>query len=509
MAYNLSCTNRGKTLRAAIYARVSTDEQAEKQTIKNQLTACRDYCERQGYEVVGEFLDDGVSGTVPFADRAGGAQLIALADKREIDVVVSYRLDRFGRDAIVCLIAIERLKPRVTLEWVDERFDDSPSGQFAQTVMAGVAQLERALIRQRTMAGRERRVASGRYQASAAPFGYTYNRETGQLEVDPETAPVVRQIFEWSRAGLGTKAIAHRLDEQGVPPPMLNHPKRKGTYPVWNFSTIYKMLTAPRYTGENTYGKQRMTCPAIIDVETFAAVQEAMPRRKRDAFRNTKSQYLLQKLIYCGACGSRYTANSNRNGRTYACYHRFTFGKQAGHQDVKWRWDADELEGIVSAEITRILEGPEAALASFQIDVEEYKAGLEETGREVDRAEQQIAEAEQQRERVVSAYTRGLINDADLAKQVKQIEADVEEAREIVKWNRGISSKNKALMESAEWFIDWVNSQARERTARDLASADFDERREIVQRLFDKITVQPDGSLRFEGRVNSVLTSSR
>ena len=55
--------------RAAIYARVSTDEQAENRTIEIQTKACREYCQRKEYEVVGEFLDDGVSGTVPFAER--------------------------------------------------------------------------------------------------------------------------------------------------------------------------------------------------------------------------------------------------------------------------------------------------------------------------------------------------------------------------------------------------------------------------------------------------------
>lgn len=98
---------------AAIYARVSTDEQAEKHTIENQLDACRSYCERAGFEVVNEFLDAGVSGTVALAERPAGARLIADADAKSFEVVVCYRLDRFGREVVTCLLAIKRLQTRV------------------------------------------------------------------------------------------------------------------------------------------------------------------------------------------------------------------------------------------------------------------------------------------------------------------------------------------------------------------------------------------------------------
>ena len=74
--------------RAVIYARVSTDEQASKGTIEHQIDACRDYCEKAGFDVVQEFKDDGVSGTIHLSERPAGAQLIAWADAQNFDVVV-------------------------------------------------------------------------------------------------------------------------------------------------------------------------------------------------------------------------------------------------------------------------------------------------------------------------------------------------------------------------------------------------------------------------------------
>ena len=73
--------------RAAIYARVSTDEQASRGTIENQIHSCRDYCEKAGFEVIEEFLDEGVSGTIPLIERPEGARLIAATDSKSVAVV--------------------------------------------------------------------------------------------------------------------------------------------------------------------------------------------------------------------------------------------------------------------------------------------------------------------------------------------------------------------------------------------------------------------------------------
>ncbi len=83
---------------AVAYARVSTEEQAERNTIESQLSACREWCKSQGAAVIAEFTDAGVSGTTPFDERPGGAALLAAAD--QFDTVVIYAVDRLTRDTI-------------------------------------------------------------------------------------------------------------------------------------------------------------------------------------------------------------------------------------------------------------------------------------------------------------------------------------------------------------------------------------------------------------------------
>jgi site-specific DNA recombinase len=95
---------------AAIYARVSTAGQEERHTIESQLVACREYAEHQGYDVVGEFKDDGVSGAVPFDERPEGARLLEMAQEGLFDRVVIYTVDRLGRDTSEGIIAVRRLR---------------------------------------------------------------------------------------------------------------------------------------------------------------------------------------------------------------------------------------------------------------------------------------------------------------------------------------------------------------------------------------------------------------
>jgi site-specific DNA recombinase len=107
--------------RVAIYARVSTNAQEERQTIKDQLDACRAYCGRQGYEVVEEFKDDGISGAVAFDERPEGKRLLELAQEGLFTRVVIYTVDRLGRavdegiiaePAVSCVFLSEAKNPR-------------------------------------------------------------------------------------------------------------------------------------------------------------------------------------------------------------------------------------------------------------------------------------------------------------------------------------------------------------------------------------------------------------
>ena len=140
------------------------------------------------------------------------------------------------------------------VRYVRETFSDDPSGDLQKTMLAAFAEFERALIAQRMSEGRKRSVRDGgKYLASLPPFGY--DRADGKLVVNDAETEVVREMFRLcTEEDLGLQAIAKRLDEMGVAPPLKNgHPKRRGKY-GWNFGSVSKMLRAERYVGRGSYG---------------------------------------------------------------------------------------------------------------------------------------------------------------------------------------------------------------------------------------------------------------
>ena len=205
--------------KAAIYARVSTDEQASRGTIENQIFACRTYCEQAGHEVIEEFLDEGVSGTIPLIERPEGARLVATTDSKSVDVVVVYRMDRLSRDVFEGLTARRRLEAKVKLEYTDQRFDGTPDGELQRNLMASIDQHERDNICKRLQDGLRNKVEyKGAYVASQRPYGYV-RVDDGKLQPHPKEEPIVKQMFEWASEGESSYAIARRLDAEGVAQP--------------------------------------------------------------------------------------------------------------------------------------------------------------------------------------------------------------------------------------------------------------------------------------------------
>jgi site-specific DNA recombinase len=416
--------------RVALYLRVSTDEQATAGTIETQSVACRDYCRQRGLEVVEEYRDEGVSGTIPFVNRPAAARLLHDAGADRFETVLVYRLDRLARALEEGIAAAKHLKRTGTnVMSVSENWDDTSNGVFIFQLFLGVAELEKNIIRERTMAGRARRVGNGLYQSSHVPFGYL--KENGKLVPDPETTPIVRQMFEWALSGLGLKVIANRLDSEGIPPPSWRHPDQQSAW-GWHFSSVHKILTATRYVGRATYGRRGrkgtssfegipMACPAIIDESTFDAVQVALKERKRNSARNTRHVYPLQHLLRCRECKSRYRVKSNGDRRFYECYRRATYGPKAGHDGIKWHWQAEEIESVIESAILNFESNP----AQFDETLEIYRERLV-AERECNEAEtrqfaRRLDELTVEEHRAIGFAVSGRINDAQLASQLDRI----------------------------------------------------------------------------------------
>ena len=188
-------------MRAGLYARVSTTEQAEEgYSIEAQLEAMRRYCRAEGWEVAAEYIDPGVSGTT--GDRPGLQAALADCEARRIDALLTHRLDRFYRNLRLQLETMERLEQwGIAYVSVSENLDFSaPHGKLVGAMMGSVNQYFIDNLRRETKKGKAARARQGLSNASQAPYGYERTDE-GEDVGDPSAAEVVVLAFESYASG--------------------------------------------------------------------------------------------------------------------------------------------------------------------------------------------------------------------------------------------------------------------------------------------------------------------
>jgi site-specific DNA recombinase len=205
------------------YVRVSTEEQAtEGVSLEAQEAALRAYCTMRGLELVDVVVDAGVSGGKPLSAREGGARVLEAVKARRVSAVVALKLDRLFRDASDCLgVTSSWDKAGVALHLVDmggQAIDTSTAmGRFFLTVMAGAAEMERNLVRERTKAAMRHKQAKGEFTGGPTPFGFRLAADGVRLEADAAEQRVLQLIDDLKGQGMSVRAIARALDLDGTP----------------------------------------------------------------------------------------------------------------------------------------------------------------------------------------------------------------------------------------------------------------------------------------------------
>ena len=196
---------------AAIYARVSTDRQAEQgYSIETQIAACEKYAHDLGAASIIKFIDDGYSGA--YLERP---RLDALRDALQAkiyDVVIVYTPDRLARRLSHQLLITEEIeKSGATLHFVNAEYKATPEGQLFYQMQGAFAEYEREKIRERTMRGMRGKLKSGKPISNHNVFGYGWDGETENYIINPAEAEIVRKIFDMYVSGIGgTDVIAGR-----------------------------------------------------------------------------------------------------------------------------------------------------------------------------------------------------------------------------------------------------------------------------------------------------------
>src|SRR5579859_1795496 len=230
--------------RAAIYVRVSSEQQEDNSSLASQEAACAVYCETHGYAAAAVYRD--VHTGSQWRERPGLHRLLIALRPDGVSVVVCYALDRLSRDQTHLGAIVDLLDDAgVRLEFVTENFEQSAVGTFIRSAKAFVAQVEREKIIARTGSGRTARVKAGKRLAGGKPpYGYQWTTVTKEaLTPEQSEKVIVRRIFAAAAAGCGPRVIANQLTAGGVPSPI-------GQARWWH-TTVRGVLRNPLYMGEN------------------------------------------------------------------------------------------------------------------------------------------------------------------------------------------------------------------------------------------------------------------
>lgn len=229
------------------YVRVSTDEQANNgHGIEVQEQALRAFAVSQGYHLLDVVEDAGVSGAMMPAKRPGFSRILEQAEVGAFSVLLVWKIDRLARSLVHAVTVTNQLNEDhgVVLRSVTEPIDTAtPMGQTIFAMLAGMAQQERQVITERTLAGKKAKASKGGFAGGTAPYGYRANGKGG-LVVDEKEAVVVRQIFSAREGGKTLQQIADLLNAQ-------NAPTRRGGR--WHPATVRYILDNPKYKGEIEY----------------------------------------------------------------------------------------------------------------------------------------------------------------------------------------------------------------------------------------------------------------
>lgn len=435
--------------RVAVYARVSTEDQKERQSIETQIEYAKQYCQREGYLITGFYCDAGVSGTIPLEEREAGSRLLRDAREGKFNSMLVYKIDRIGRDNLVTLEAVFKLnKLGVNIKSMTEASDRSnPQGRFIFNLFANLAEWEKELIRERTIDGKYRKARSGKFQGGGIPCGYLVNKEK-LLQINETPIPgfnlspsnVIRQIFNWiGEEGMSTIAVAERLNALGIPSPKSNGREKELASGRWNCDRIRKIVINTVYMGNYLYGKRKsrndntreevsISVPPIVDEELWLKAQETLKRNRKFAKRNSKNEYLLRGLIKCNFCGHSYVGQARivENQHYYRCLRRMGYWKKI-YDDCPGKGKTvrrDWIEGVVWEEIRNWILNPIILEAVITEKLKEYEKDKGNSFKSYSKLRDSIEKKKEEKTRILELYRRGTITMEDVEKQLEAIESE-------------------------------------------------------------------------------------
>ncbi len=396
---------------AVIYVRVSSEEQTHGFSLSTQEKACREFCHRNGWDVLKVFKDEGASAKTANRPYLKLMQEFCMKNPGKVGYVVVWKVDRFARNqqdhfelkAYFTLLKIE-------LRSATEAIGSSPMERFSEGVLSAVAQYDNDVRRERTLTGMRAKAIDG-YWPVGAPWGYKNDKDKKIIYPDPERAPIVKFIFEeYARGTIKIADLTRKVRTLGA---KSKHGLKMGS------QLIYKILRNPIHCGRiviRRWGVEVMgKHDAIISEALFDDVQDLLDGKKNaNKVRTRDHPEFPLRGVLCDECGCAISGGFSRGkmGKLYAYY-----GCRKKGCPKKGSIKKSTLEGAFTAFLKSVTPDDnflEALAEAISVVYETVERDNVVQNRKFD---SELEKLDKQLDGLVDMRLKGMIDDGDYYKQ--------------------------------------------------------------------------------------------
>ena len=522
-------------MKIAAYCRVSTEKEAQIDSLEKQIEFFNEFTKKNGYELYKLYADEGISGK-QIKHRKQFQQMMLDAKAKKFDKVVVKDVSRFARNTVDLLQSVRELKSyNVQVDFLNNGEVMEGSSEFILTILGAMAQQESANMSKRVKFGKDITAQKGRVPNIV--FGYDkMPNERYILKVNEEEAKLVKEIFEsYVYKGWGTTKIAWDLNDRGI--------RTKRDKAKWVQNGIVRMLKNPIYTGRVTNKKSEVTdfitgtrkdIPEdewivverpemrIISDELFNKAQEILAQRSNEFKLNNKrekTEYVFSTLIYCKHCGysfRRMRRKYSETGKEYVrwvCSGRNSMG--VNHCPNTTVIDEEELLNAIKVYLKSIIKNKKNFMKAVEKEFEKITKLRENNERSEESLLKEIEKITIRKQKYMEMYQNEIINIKELKKDTDPLNEDIARLeRELKLITSEIKEKDvleKELTKTIKTVDDILNNQtitnAMLKTIIDVIEVDSDSNVEVRLKLLNEIGSTPAVITKFND-INDTVTES-
>ena len=522
-------------MKIAAYCRVSTEKEAQIDSLEKQIEFFNEFTQKNGYELYKLYADEGISGK-QIKNRKQFLAMMKDAKSKKFERVVVKDVSRFARNTVDLLQSIRELKSYgIQVDFLNNGEVMEGGSEFILTILGAMAQQESANMSKRVKFGKDITAKKGRVPNLV--FGYDkIPGEKYTLKINEEEAKIVKEIFEsYVYKGIGTTKIAWELNDRGI--------RTKKTKSKWVQTSIVRMLKNPIYTGRVTNKKSEITdfitgsrkdLPEedwivadkpemrIISDELFNRTQEILEQRSNEfklKNKREKTEYVFSTLIYCKHCGysfrrikRKYTDDGPEYIR-WVCSGRNSMG--VNHCPNTTVIDEEELLNAIKEYLKSIISNKKNFMKAVEKEFEKITALRENNERSEESLLKEIEKVTVKKQKYMEMFQNEVINMQELKQYTNPLNEDISRLeRELKLITSEIKEKDvleKELTKTISTVDDILNNEtitnAMLKTIIDVIEVDSEGNVEVRLKLLNEIGTKPTVITNFED-INTSKNSS-